>query len=201
MIYVDENLCTGCGVCLAACGAGALSLRGESAFIDPALCSSCGRCIDVCLTEAIISAELVPDTPPFIAPVLRPERSAVWTGASSPSSLAPSARMSAEMASSPRVPADLEPPASPRLQIVEKVLSGLFSLATYALDRRRGRSSQLPTLSRITEDSAISMGRSAGRCQTASRRRGRDQSRRSGQGYGGGRGRTACGHNRRSRMT
>ena len=57
--YIDENLCTGCGICLDACPQGAISLEGFTARIDPELCTDCARCVDVCVTEAISA----PQTP------------------------------------------------------------------------------------------------------------------------------------------
>ncbi len=50
---VDPTICTGCGACVAACAAGAITFDGESARIDPYLCVECGTCADECPTGAI----------------------------------------------------------------------------------------------------------------------------------------------------
>jgi len=54
MAYVvDTALCTGCGACIAACPAGAITFDGECARIDEALCAECGTCVDECPVGAI----------------------------------------------------------------------------------------------------------------------------------------------------
>lgn len=50
-IYLADR-CTGCGVCVQNCPAGAMS-RGESGIVvDPGLCRHCNRCVEVCPMEA-----------------------------------------------------------------------------------------------------------------------------------------------------
>jgi len=107
MIYVDEQLCTGCGVCVASCQSDAISLTDHSAVIDQERCISCGRCADVCLTGAIITMEVPPDPPLRYAPVRKPDVQVVRTGALTP-------------------PRPVEP------GIVERMLSGLLSVAALA---------------------------------------------------------------------
>ncbi|TAL33436.1 MAG: hypothetical protein EPN93_13735 [Spirochaetes bacterium] len=60
--------CTGCGACVDACMARAISREGVRALIDGALCKGCGRCAALCPEHAIevrvsapgeISAELM----------------------------------------------------------------------------------------------------------------------------------------------
>jgi ferredoxin len=54
MTYViDPTICTGCGACIEACPAGAITFDGECARIDPDLCVECGTCADECPTGAI----------------------------------------------------------------------------------------------------------------------------------------------------
>ena len=62
MAEVDEQACTGCGACVAAClNKGALVLetveRGGAqvprARVTPALCLGCGACVAVCPENAI----------------------------------------------------------------------------------------------------------------------------------------------------
>jgi heterodisulfide reductase subunit A-like polyferredoxin len=49
---VDENLCTGCGLCVEQCQFEALSL-GNVAEVDVARCVGCGVCVEVCADEAL----------------------------------------------------------------------------------------------------------------------------------------------------
>ncbi len=61
MVYVDDERCVGCGVCLEACPADALKLIGEVAAIDQGKCRGCGACMEDCPTGAILSVT-EPDT-------------------------------------------------------------------------------------------------------------------------------------------
>lgn len=49
---VAQDRCTGCGMCVAACAAGAIAVD-ELARIDPARCVGCGACIPECPNEAL----------------------------------------------------------------------------------------------------------------------------------------------------
>ena len=52
---VDSDNCTGCGVCLRNCSAGAISgNKKEVHIIDPEACTKCGVCKVVCKFNAII---------------------------------------------------------------------------------------------------------------------------------------------------
>jgi NAD-dependent dihydropyrimidine dehydrogenase PreA subunit len=55
MIRVNRSLCTGCGLCVDECSAGAISLFDGAALIAPALCNDCGACVDVCPAGALES--------------------------------------------------------------------------------------------------------------------------------------------------
>lgn len=50
-VYQAER-CIGCGVCIANCPEGALSLSPQGIRTAPDRCGHCGRCADVCPTEA-----------------------------------------------------------------------------------------------------------------------------------------------------
>lgn len=71
-MWVDTARCTGCGVCLAVCGAGAIAVLDGKARIDEEACAGCGSCTNACPEDAIqpaIQGELVP-APEIPAPAL-----------------------------------------------------------------------------------------------------------------------------------
>ncbi|MEG2172845.1 MAG: glycyl-radical enzyme activating protein [Desulfovibrionaceae bacterium] len=51
MLFFD-NICTGCGACVAACPTGAATLVGEKSQRDTRLCQDCGACTSVCPSQA-----------------------------------------------------------------------------------------------------------------------------------------------------
>jgi len=54
MPWVNEDLCTGCGVCIAECPVDAIAEDSNGvAAINDAECIRCGRCHDVCPQEAV----------------------------------------------------------------------------------------------------------------------------------------------------
>jgi ferredoxin len=53
MPWVNEEMCVGCGVCVEACCADAISMSEETASIDDAKCIRCGVCHDVCPEDAV----------------------------------------------------------------------------------------------------------------------------------------------------
>lgn len=55
MLYVDENRCSGCGVCVPVCPTGAINLRGGVAVIDQERCTECEACFHACPEQAILS--------------------------------------------------------------------------------------------------------------------------------------------------
>ncbi|MDV0447704.1 Ferredoxin [Methanosarcinaceae archaeon Ag5] len=51
---IDENECTGCGLCVDECPAEAITLLDIGVSrVDPAECTECGACVDVCPVAAI----------------------------------------------------------------------------------------------------------------------------------------------------
>lgn len=176
MIYVDENLCTGCGMCIDACNQGALSITGCAASMDPTLCTSCGLCADVCLTGAIISVETIPEYPPASLPARPPEAQPLWAGTRplSPDAVGAAAPLAASPVS--------RSAAISKLDVVEKVLSGLLSIAAFALDRRQGRAVALTGLKARTGTGTAATGAGGTACS------GRRQAGRGGRGLSGGRG-------------
>ncbi len=57
MVYVDEETCTGCGLCLDACPQDAIELVQEVAVIQADRCNQCLACVEVCPNGAILSVE------------------------------------------------------------------------------------------------------------------------------------------------
>lgn len=53
MPWVKQNECIGCGICVKACPAGAISLENNKAVIDQNKCIHCGKCLSVCPQKAI----------------------------------------------------------------------------------------------------------------------------------------------------
>ena len=50
--YLREH-CNGCGRCLPACPAGAISLAEGRAAVDWSRCDGCGKCVSACWQEAL----------------------------------------------------------------------------------------------------------------------------------------------------
>lgn len=60
MIFIDEDRCSGCGVCLEACPEGAIVFRDSAAAIERHLCTGCADCLPVCPEAAIYEVEAAP---------------------------------------------------------------------------------------------------------------------------------------------
>jgi heterodisulfide reductase subunit A-like polyferredoxin len=50
---VDDDLCAGCGDCLARCQFEALAVPDDLILIDQGRCVGCGLCVSVCPPEAL----------------------------------------------------------------------------------------------------------------------------------------------------
>ena len=54
IVRIDEELCTGCGVCVAPCAEGAIQLvDGKARVVREELCDGAGFCIGICPTGAM----------------------------------------------------------------------------------------------------------------------------------------------------
>jgi NAD-dependent dihydropyrimidine dehydrogenase PreA subunit len=91
MIRIELGRCTGCGVCVDSCRAGAIRIIANHAVIDDSLCDQCEACISACPQEALSSvpvvvpasevrSSLLPVSAPLITvPAVRPLRT-TWRG-------------------------------------------------------------------------------------------------------------------------
>ncbi len=52
-IYVDEEKCVGCRICVDKCPFGAIEMVNNKAKINPAKCTLCGDCVNSCPLGAI----------------------------------------------------------------------------------------------------------------------------------------------------
>jgi len=96
LMQVNQELCAGCGTCMAACSVDAIQLIDQCAVIDAALCTHCEACIDACpngaitaITEPARQAQLValPDAKKANLPI--PVPGTALDKVSAPHSLAP----------------------------------------------------------------------------------------------------------------
>jgi len=54
MPWVNQDMCDGCGICVAECPVGAATIQpNEKARINDEECIRCGKCHDVCPQEAV----------------------------------------------------------------------------------------------------------------------------------------------------
>lgn len=53
MPWVNQEMCTGCSICVDKCPVDAMSVSNEKASIDEENCIRCGLCHDICPQEAV----------------------------------------------------------------------------------------------------------------------------------------------------
>ena len=54
IVHIDEELCTGCGVCVSPCAEGAIVMvDGKAKVVKEELCDGAGFCLGVCPTGAL----------------------------------------------------------------------------------------------------------------------------------------------------
>jgi len=62
MPWVNEEMCTACGICVDECPVGAMSMQNDVAHITNDECIRCGHCHDACPQEAVRhDSEKVPE--------------------------------------------------------------------------------------------------------------------------------------------
>ena len=62
MPWIDQESCTGCGICVEKCPVDAISMEIEEAEINMAECIRCGICHDVCPQDSVRhDSEKIPD--------------------------------------------------------------------------------------------------------------------------------------------
>ena len=86
MVYVDQERCTGCGLCVESCPTGAIHLVDGVAQVEQSVCRECEVCLSTCPNGAILAmrepsepGELVPARVPAPQPA-RPGGVRPWLG-------------------------------------------------------------------------------------------------------------------------
>jgi Fe-S-cluster-containing hydrogenase component 2 len=77
MIFVDEERCTACGLCLDACAQGAIALGESGATIDQDLCAGCAACMTACPQGAIYEVEPAPVQMAAVSTAAQPTQGAL----------------------------------------------------------------------------------------------------------------------------
>ncbi len=69
IVRIDEELCTGCGLCVTPCAEGAIEIvDGKARVLDEMLCDGAGFCLSVCPTGALsVEVREAPDFDPQAA--------------------------------------------------------------------------------------------------------------------------------------
>jgi len=58
IVHIDEELCTGCGLCVTPCAEGAIEIvNGKARVLNEVLCDGAGFCLSVCPTGALTIEE------------------------------------------------------------------------------------------------------------------------------------------------
>ena len=62
VIYVNDALCTGCGVCVDVCPNESIQIVNDLAHIDQSLCQECESCLEACPEGAIVQVHDLVET-------------------------------------------------------------------------------------------------------------------------------------------
>ena len=77
MIFIDEDRCAACGLCLEACPQGAIALGESGATIDRALCAGCAACLTACPQGAIYEVQAAPVAMAAVSTDVQPTQGAL----------------------------------------------------------------------------------------------------------------------------
>ncbi len=200
MLYIDTDICTGCGLCVETCKQQALALQDGVAVIDSRACTGCNRCLAACPVGAIRAAELITagvSASDSGQSTSGPERSPEsWAALDSTRTVElaphPSARSmgSTERPFPPALASDSlssPPTAEAGVALARRLLSFVVGLA--------GRSRREAKLA-APDDQTLRGGGRGGRYQRQRLRRAAGLGRDGGSGRGGGRGRSCSGAGR-----
>ncbi len=80
IVHIDEEKCTGCGLCVTPCAEGAIEIvNGKAHVVSEVLCDGAGFCLSVCPTGALsVEVREAPDFDPEAAEARAEERSPAY---------------------------------------------------------------------------------------------------------------------------
>ena len=52
-VQINQEKCTGCGLCVDVCPVEAISMQDDKANVDKDKCTECGLCVEACPNEVI----------------------------------------------------------------------------------------------------------------------------------------------------
>lgn len=52
-MFVNQDLCRGCGACVGVCPNSAITMKDRKVFINQEKCTSCQVCVNACPTGAL----------------------------------------------------------------------------------------------------------------------------------------------------
>jgi Fe-S-cluster-containing hydrogenase component 2 len=77
LIFIDEEKCTACGLCVEACPQGAIVLGESGPTIDQDLCAGCAACMTACPQSAIYEVQAAPVPMVAVSTAAQPNQGAL----------------------------------------------------------------------------------------------------------------------------